>query len=246
MTLLAARDLTVAIEDRCLVEGLNLDVEQGEIWGVLGRNGVGKTTLLMTLAGILTAHAGEVLLDNQNILLQHRRAIARRLGMLVQHTRYAFEATCLEMVLVGLHPHIRPWEPEKRVHRERALALLTEVGLAGLEHRIASTLSGGEARRLALATLAGFALTPLVRLLVLRRRAGGVLRGLARLVQPGLDIRNALFQRKDVVDQLVLGMLLQFLPPSHTILESHPESWGQPADTERAAQLTSLELPGVG
>jgi hypothetical protein len=41
-------------------------------------------------------------------------------------------------------------------------------------------------------------------------------------------------------------MLLQFLPPSHTILESHPESRGQPADTERAAQLSSLELPGVG
>ncbi|MDZ7712793.1 MAG: hypothetical protein U5L06_06640 [Rhodovibrio sp.] len=103
--------------------------------------------------------------------------------------------------------------------------------------------------RLALATLArlaGLAFTPFVRLLVLRRRAGGVPRRLARLVQPGLDIRNALFEREDVVDQLVLGMLLQFLPPSHTILESHPESWGQPADTERAVQLTSPELPGVG
>lgn len=153
MTLLAARKLTVAIENRCLVEGLDLDVQEGEIWGVLGRNGVGKTTLLMTLAGIRQPHAGEVLLDNQNILFQHRRAIARRLGMLVQHTRYAFEATCLETVLVGLHPHLKPWEPEKRVHRDAALALLDEVGLAGLEDRIASTLSGGEARRLALATL---------------------------------------------------------------------------------------------
>jgi hypothetical protein len=41
-------------------------------------------------------------------------------------------------------------------------------------------------------------------------------------------------------------MLLQFLPPTHTILESHPDARGQPADTERAAELSSLKLPAVG
>jgi hypothetical protein len=41
-------------------------------------------------------------------------------------------------------------------------------------------------------------------------------------------------------------MLLQFLPASHTILESHPDSKGQPADVERATQLTSPKLQGVG
>ena len=82
-----------------------------------------------------------------------RKTIARHLGMLTQQTRYAFEATCHETVLIGRHPHIGPWGREHASDHAIADQALHQMGLAHCRDRSCLALSGGESRRLALATL---------------------------------------------------------------------------------------------
>jgi iron complex transport system ATP-binding protein len=150
---LVVEDLDVRIGPVDVVRDLNLAVGRGEFWGLLGPNGVGKTTLLKTFAGVFEPERGGIRLDGKRLDECKRRDIARRLGMLPQHTHYAFDATCLETALVGRHPHIKPWARESRVDLDRARDALADLEMLELAGRSCMDLSGGESRRLALATL---------------------------------------------------------------------------------------------
>ena len=82
-----------------------------------------------------------------------RREIARILGMLFQDTQDYFPSTVLETALIGRHPHIGKWQDENPHDENLAREFISAVGLSGMEGRLIETLSGGERRRLALATL---------------------------------------------------------------------------------------------
>ena len=151
--LLKIEDLSVEIGRVQVARALSLSVHPGQFWGLLGPNGVGKTTLLKTLAGIHPVASGQVLLDGKPMAALKRRQIARRLGMLPQHTDYAFEASCEETALVGRHPHLNAWARESRTDRAMARQALAELGLLDLAGRSCMDLSGGESRRLALAAV---------------------------------------------------------------------------------------------
>ncbi len=150
---LAGRGLELSRGGRILVSGLDLEIRAGEVWGILGPNGAGKTTLLETLAGLAPPEAGTVLIDGEPILALPRKTIARRLGMLPQRLPAAFDATVLEAVLIGRHPHLKPWQMEGPRDFALARRALRRTGMAALAGRPLRTLSGGEARRLAFAAL---------------------------------------------------------------------------------------------
>ena len=151
--LLEARDLTVEIGGKRVCAGLHLDIRPGQRWAMLGINGVGKTTLLHTLAGLRRPSAGEVRLDGEDIHRLPRRAVAKKLGLLLQEEGDAFPGTVLETALSGRHPHLGRWQWESATDRDLARQALEQVGLQGFEDRLLDTLSGGERRRLSLATL---------------------------------------------------------------------------------------------
>ncbi len=150
---LAVEALDVTIGGLRRIEALSLDFLAGQSWGVLGPNGAGKTTLLRTLAGLHPPSAGRILLEGAALDRLGRRRIARRLGMLTQNTRFAFDATCLEIALIGRHPHRPSWGRERRDDVERARAALDAVGLGDMADQSCMQLSGGEQRRLALAVV---------------------------------------------------------------------------------------------
>ncbi len=151
--MLSIRGLVLQAGERRLCAPFDWDVRAGECWGVLGPNGAGKSTLLHSLAGLLPPAAGAILLDGAPIDNLAPRARARRLGLMAQDDGDAFPASVLETLLTGRYPWLGPWGWEGEADRAAARTALAAVDLGGFEHRDVRTLSGGERRRVALATL---------------------------------------------------------------------------------------------
>jgi iron complex transport system ATP-binding protein len=150
---LSCSALDVMVAHRLLVRDLTLDIERGTVTCILGCNGAGKTLTLHTLAGIRESASGTISVGERILGSWPRKQLARELGLLTQTTDDPFPSTVLETVLIGRHPHIDFWQWESEVDKEIARAALRAVGSAELESRDITTLSGGERRRVAIATL---------------------------------------------------------------------------------------------
>jgi iron complex transport system ATP-binding protein len=153
MARLQAQALTVRIGEVQVCRELDLQVREGESWCILGRNGTGKTTLLHTLAGLRTPAGGNIILNDRSLAAQPRRAVARQLGLLAQDHRDSFPASVMETALIGRHPFLGPLQWESHQDRRSARRALQAVDLQDFEQRNVATLSGGERRRLGIATL---------------------------------------------------------------------------------------------
>lgn len=134
-----------------VVEGVDLDVEPGRLVAVVGPSGVGKSTLLLTLAGLLPARAGTVRVSGRDPWLQDRAEVSRSL-VLTAEDAHVFETTVLENLRVA----------RGDLTEKEARAVLTTTGLgtwldglpSGLDTLLgadAATVSGGERRRLLVA-----------------------------------------------------------------------------------------------
>lgn len=153
---LTAHDLTVSIGTRLICRELNLAVDTGSRWAILGINGVGKTTLLATLAGLRAPDSGRIAIDGLALDTLTPRARALRLGLMAQEDSFHIsdpEVTAFEVALLGRLPHLDWWRPESEHDELLARTALEAVGLSDIAGRRAATLSGGERRRLALAAL---------------------------------------------------------------------------------------------
>jgi len=153
MSMLEARALQVTIGETAVCRDLDLTINAGERWCILGCNGAGKTTLLLTLAGLRPPQAGRIALQQQALSALPRRQIARQVGILFQDQTDAFPASVLDTVLIGRHPWLGPLQWEGAADLQKARTALQAVGLTGIEQRSVTTLSGGERRRLGIATL---------------------------------------------------------------------------------------------
>ncbi|BCO32941.1 ABC transporter ATP-binding protein [Thiohalobacter sp. COW1] len=153
MSLLRTEQLGIDIGQRRLVAGLDLVVEPGQCWAILGPNGSGKTTLLHCLARLRQPETGRILIDGQPLESHPRKALARRLGLMPQDNHDPFPLQLREAALLGRYPHLGGWQWEGREEVARVDQILGELELLALAERNIQTLSGGERRRLAFATL---------------------------------------------------------------------------------------------
>lgn len=153
MTLLSARSVSISIGGKPICNGLDFDMEQGQQWGVLGGNGVGKTTLLKYLAGLFPLETGGIDIHGTSVNQWKRKELARELGVLFQDSEDTFPTTVMETALIGRHPYLPFWSFEGKADIGIAGQALVDVSMSDMAHRQINTLSGGERRRLAIATL---------------------------------------------------------------------------------------------
>ena len=148
MTLLAARDLTVDLGSRRVLDGVGVDVERGELVGLVGPNGAGKTTLLRALLGLLETARGGVRIDGGALAELAPRERARRIAYLPQSPTVHWPIAVRRLVALGRLPHLGPWQAPGAADDAAIDDALGATGIAALQARAMSTLSGGE-RRLA-------------------------------------------------------------------------------------------------
>ncbi|MGL4554273.1 MAG: sulfate ABC transporter permease subunit CysW [Gemmataceae bacterium] len=127
------------------LDGVSLDVAEGELLALLGPSGSGKTTLLRVIAGLEVPDAGQVLHEESDVT--RRSARDRAFGFVFQHYALFRHMTVFENVAFSLR--VRNWKDADV--RERVNELLALVRLEGLGPRYPSQLSGGQRQRVALA-----------------------------------------------------------------------------------------------
>jgi iron complex transport system ATP-binding protein len=153
MSLLQTKSLVVNMAEKPICTNFDFELQAGEYWGVLGGNGIGKTTLLNTLAGLRPAAGGEIFINGKSSREWKRKHMARKLGMLFQDSVDTFPTTVRETAMIGRHPYVSFLSIEAKQDRDIVNSALADVSLNEMADRQIDTLSGGERRRLALATL---------------------------------------------------------------------------------------------
>jgi iron complex transport system ATP-binding protein len=149
--LLAVCELAFARGQRTIFEGLSFEARAGEVTVLLGPNGVGKSTLIGSIAGIGRVASGVVLLDGRPIGDLSRRARSQSVALLTQEAPDELPYTVRELVLLGRAPHQGPLGIAGQHDLEIVDEVLAETSLTGLEGRLVRELSGGERRRAFLA-----------------------------------------------------------------------------------------------
>jgi len=149
--LVELRDVTFGYGERTLLQGLSLTVPRGKVTAIMGASGGGKTTVLRLIGGQLRTQSGQVLVDGQDMGRLDKAglyALRRRMGMLFQFGALFTDMSVLDNVAFPLREHTDL--PEALV-RDIALMKLNAVGLRGARDLMPSQISGGMARRVALA-----------------------------------------------------------------------------------------------
>jgi phospholipid/cholesterol/gamma-HCH transport system ATP-binding protein len=148
VTLLGVR---YAVGGKLVFDGLDLTMRRGDVTAIMGPSGTGKTTLLRLITGQIYADAGEVRVDGRDVAGLRRGelyALRQRMGMLFQNGALLTDLDVFENVAFPLREHTRL--PESLI-RNIVLAKLHAVGLRGAAGLMPQELSGGMARRVALA-----------------------------------------------------------------------------------------------
>jgi lipopolysaccharide export system ATP-binding protein len=149
MSLLVAKGLVKIYGRRRVVDGVDFDVDAGEVVGLLGPNGAGKTTSFRITCGMIEPNAGQVLLNDLDVTRwpMYRRAREGGMGYLAQESS-VFRKLTVEQNLLGMMEMLGI---DRRTRRARCDELLEKFNITKLKKSLAMSLSGGERRRLEIA-----------------------------------------------------------------------------------------------
>ena len=133
---------------KAVLNGVTLELNQGEVGILLGKNGSGKTTLFKNILGIEKPESGSVLFDGENLAKMKRRERARRIAYVPQHIHFG-DLSVLDSVLMGRVSYFGM--QASREDYEVVEKILEDMELLDFAHRSAEALSGGEKQKIAIA-----------------------------------------------------------------------------------------------
>jgi len=149
--IITTEDLTLQYGDTAILEGIDLEIRRGEIFGILGGSGSGKSTLLRSMIGLLPPSKGKITIDGREIYSVGHNALTatlRSIGVAFQSNALFGSLTLLENVRLPLEEHT---SLPAKAHNLIAKMKLQMVGLAGFEHFLPEEASGGMCKRAAVA-----------------------------------------------------------------------------------------------
>ena len=145
------RNVSFQRDEKVILDDVSMDIQRGSIVAIMGPSGVGKTTILRLISGQLQPSHGSIEVNGREVSTLSRRQlyeVRKDIGVLLQNGALFTDLTVFENIATPLREHTRL--PEEEI-RERVTAKLDSVGLLGTEELMPHSLSGGMARRVALA-----------------------------------------------------------------------------------------------
>lgn len=234
------KNLHKSFNDKKVIDGINLDIYEGEVVVLLGPSGCGKSTLLRTINGLETIQGGKILLDGVNI---HKKKtdwtiIRQKIGMVFQNYELFPHLNVIDNILLG------PTRIQKRKREEvivQAEELLQRVGLADRKFAYSRELSGGQKQRIAI--VRALCMNPEIMLFdevtasLDPEMVREVLEVILHLAQSGMTmliVTHEMGFAKAVADRII------FLEKGKICEESLPEQFFTQPKTERARQFLNI------
>jgi iron complex transport system ATP-binding protein len=144
-------DLIIELENlRCgygdsvVVAGVNAEVASGEIFCLLGPNGIGKTTLFKTILGLLPPIGGRVFIGGKDAAKMSPKEIARTIGYVPQSRPPPFAFRVSDVIVMGRISRIGTWSAPRRPDYDAAERVMRQLGIDNLRDKLYTELSGGE------------------------------------------------------------------------------------------------------
>lgn len=151
MARLEVCDLGFSIENKKIIDNINLCIKENKFVGLIGPNGCGKSTLLKNIYRIYKPDKGAVYLNGVDIEKIKSKEVAKSMSVVFQENNHQFDFTVKEIVLMGRYAHKGLLDTDTKQDKEIALDALKKVGLNDFYNRSFLSLSGGEKQRVLMA-----------------------------------------------------------------------------------------------
>jgi iron complex transport system ATP-binding protein len=142
--MLVVQDLHFSYGTNEILQGISFEAREGELCGLFGPNGCGKTTLFKCCLRFLKYQKGSVFMEKRDIKNLRIEEMARMVAYVPQEHKPPFPYLVKEVVLMGRTPHLDGIFSIGRRHKEKALQALELVGISDLADRFYNQLSGGQ------------------------------------------------------------------------------------------------------
>lgn len=149
--MISTQNLTIGYKGRPIASNLNLAIETGKATAIIGKNGVGKSTLIKTLTGALLPLAGRVLIEEEDIRKISRKKMARLIAVITTEPHSAGGLRVEELVALGRTPFTGFTGRLAASDRNIVLAAMKRVGIDRMSRRFVAELSDGERQKCMLA-----------------------------------------------------------------------------------------------
>lgn len=146
--MLEVKNLKKSFDGRPILDDISFNVKDGEILTIVGPSGAGKTTLLRCITGLESADSGDFLIDGQQFNPQDLESSEAVMGVVFQDFNLFPHLSVLENLTLAPTMVLKQ---DPKIAEERALDLLTQLGLKNKEHLYPYQLSGGQKQRVAIA-----------------------------------------------------------------------------------------------
>ena len=138
------KGLSVSYDRKMALANIYLNIEKGNIYGILGANGAGTSTLFKAILGLIDVNMGQIKIEGSSIENKRKEVVYVPQKSDID---WQFPATVFEVVLMGRYPHKRFFEYLNKHDKELALEALKNMGIADLKDRQIGELSGGQQQR---------------------------------------------------------------------------------------------------
>lgn len=148
MRSIEVKGLSVSYEKKRVLTNIFLNVESGNVYGVVGPNGAGKSTLFKAILGLIDINSGDI-----NVLGNDIAEVRKRVAYVPQKddVDWSFPATVMDVVMQGRYPHKKILQRLNANDKAIAMQALDDIGITDLANRQIGQLSGGQQQRVFIA-----------------------------------------------------------------------------------------------
>jgi iron complex transport system ATP-binding protein len=151
MAKLEIQNLSLNYGSRSVIKDMNFELLPGELLGLVGPNGCGKTSIIKALSRVFAPGSGRILLDGKEFAAIHRNELAKVIGVVPQNPYLPETFTVFEVVVLGRNPHLGLLSGENAHDIDIVTQAMARTGITHLAKRRIGELSGGERQRVTIA-----------------------------------------------------------------------------------------------